>query len=50
MIDSEGWDSFPFELSGRDAFLYGRGTTDNKGPVLCALFAAIDIQKQCKYS
>jgi hypothetical protein len=41
----EGWASDPFTLAGRDGYLYGRGATDNKGPVLavaCAAAALLD--------
>ncbi|PWN19549.1 Zn-dependent exopeptidase [Microstroma glucosiphilum] len=31
---SSGWSSDPFTLSGRDGYLYARGASDNKGPVL----------------
>lgn len=31
----DGWDSDPFTLSVRNEKLYGRGSTDDKGPVLC---------------
>ncbi|KAJ1868644.1 hypothetical protein LPJ55_005856 [Coemansia sp. RSA 990] len=37
------WQSHPFELSGRDGYLYGRGVSDDKGPVLAALFAVADL-------
>ncbi|KZW01583.1 glutathione degradosome [Exidia glandulosa HHB12029] len=38
-----GWDSDPFTLSGRDGYLYGRGVTDNKGPILACATAASDL-------
>jgi nonspecific dipeptidase len=36
---SDGWDTEPFELTEKDGKLYGRGSTDNKGPVLAWLHA-----------
>ncbi|KAF5279099.1 hypothetical protein FQA39_LY05777 [Lamprigera yunnana] len=36
---NEGWNSEPFELTERDGKLYGRGASDDKGPVLCWLHA-----------
>lgn len=38
-LKSDGWDSEPFELVERDNKLYGRGATDDKGPVLGWLHA-----------
>ena len=32
--DTKAWESPPFILTGRDGFLYGRGASDNKGPLL----------------
>ena len=32
--NEQGWLSPPFELTGRNGYLYGRGVTDNKGPIL----------------
>lgn len=34
-VDAKGsWKSSPWTLSGRDGYLYGRGVSDNKGPIL----------------
>ncbi|CBQ72518.1 conserved hypothetical protein [Sporisorium reilianum SRZ2] len=39
-IAAEGsWASDPFTLDGRDGYLYGRGVSDNKGPILAAACA-----------
>lgn len=37
------WKSDPFSMHGRDGFLYGRGVSDNKGPILAALYAVADL-------
>ena len=41
-IDND-WNSDPWELTGRDGFLFGRGVSDDKGPVLASLFAAKEL-------
>ncbi|CAH0699065.1 unnamed protein product [Spodoptera exigua] len=38
-LKSDGWDTEPFELVERDGKLFGRGSTDDKGPVLGWLHA-----------
>lgn len=35
----DGWDTDPFVLTEIDSKLYGRGSTDDKGPVLCWIHA-----------
>ena len=34
-----GWDGDPFVMKEKDGFLYGRGTSDDKGPVVACLYA-----------
>ena len=40
---SEGWKSDPFVLTGQNGYLYGRGVTDDKGPVMSVAFAAASL-------
>ncbi|SPO26276.1 related to DUG2 - putative di- and tri-peptidase [Ustilago trichophora] len=48
-IAAEGsWTSDPFTLDGRDGYLYGRGVSDNKGPILaagCAVHQLLSTRK-----
>ena len=37
------WNANPFEMQGVNGYLYGRGVSDNKGPILAALYAAADL-------
>lgn len=37
------WYGDPFVLQPLSTFLYGRGVTDNKGPILAALYAVADL-------
>ncbi len=41
----EGWTVAPFELTEKDGKLYGRGTTDDKGPSVSALYALYAIKE-----
>ncbi len=41
----DGWETQPFEPVIRDGRMYGRGTGDDKGPALCALFAMRAIRE-----
>jgi acetylornithine deacetylase/succinyl-diaminopimelate desuccinylase-like protein len=36
----DGWDAAPFQFAASDGRYYGRGTTDDKGPALSALWGA----------
>ncbi len=37
------WIEDPFKMHGTNGYLYGRGVSDNKGPVLAAIYAVADI-------
>lgn len=39
------WANDPFTVNGTNGFLYGRGVSDNKGPILAALFAVTDLMQ-----
>ncbi|XP_032691198.1 cytosolic non-specific dipeptidase [Odontomachus brunneus] len=38
-LKEDGWDTDPFTLVENDGKLFGRGSTDDKGPVLCWIHA-----------
>lgn len=44
-VMAENWTSDPFTMVERDGYLYGRGTIDNKGPSVAALYALYAIRK-----
>jgi len=37
------WQTDPFKLEGKNGYLYGRGVSDNKGPIIAALYAVTDL-------
>lgn len=39
-VNPTGWDSDPFTLTKKDNKYFGRGTSDDKGPLLAAYYAA----------
>jgi di- and tripeptidase len=39
------WASDPFKLRPSNGFLYGRGVTDNKGPIIASMFAVAELAK-----
>ncbi|XP_013109891.2 cytosolic non-specific dipeptidase [Stomoxys calcitrans] len=44
-LKEDGWDTEPFVLTEKDGKLYGRGASDDKGPVLCWIHAIEAFQK-----
>ncbi|OAQ82419.1 beta-Ala-His dipeptidase [Purpureocillium lilacinum] len=42
------WASDPFTVKGTNGFLYGRGVSDNKGPIIAALYAVTDLMQAQK--
>lgn len=45
---SGSWDSPPWSLTGRDGYLYSRGVSDNKGPILATAQAASQLLSKGK--
>lgn len=37
------WKTDPFDMHGVNGYLYGRGVSDNKGPLLAALYATAEL-------
>ncbi|MHA2172869.1 MAG: M20/M25/M40 family metallo-hydrolase, partial [Candidatus Kariarchaeaceae archaeon] len=45
----DGWDTDPFDLTEKDGFLYGRGATDDKGPISSTLFAVKEMMEDGEF-
>jgi len=45
LLQEDGWDTEPFVLTEKDGKLFGRGSTDDKGPVLGWIHAIEAFQK-----
>lgn len=43
---NSAWNGDPFNLQPLNGFLYGRGVTDNKGPILAAIYAVAELVQQ----
>lgn len=43
--NQQKWKSDPYQLTSINGFLYGRGVSDNKGPILASLYAAADLAR-----
>lgn len=48
--DKECWSTNPFTLTARDGNLYARGVSDNKGPILAAIYAVADLHRKQELS
>lgn len=44
--DRPNWLTEPFHVHPANGFFYGRGVSDNKGPILAAIYAAADLAQQ----
>ena len=45
--DDQGkWKHNPFSLTGEGGYLYGRGISDNKGPIMAAIYAAHELANE----
>lgn len=42
------WKHDPFEMKNHDGYLYGRGTSDNKGPTLAMIYAIAELYNHNK--
>ena len=44
--EKTAWQTDPWKMQCIDGYLYGRGVTDDKGPIVAALFATKDLYEQ----
>ena len=43
----DGWNTDPYEMAIKDGKIYGRGTVDNKGPAIAAMYAMFCARDLC---
>lgn len=41
--DKCGWDFDPFTMTANDGFLFARGVSDNKGPILASIYSVAEL-------
>ena len=46
MPEGTGWTGDPFVMTEKDGFLYGRGVSDDKGPVVACLYAMKALKEE----
>lgn len=44
--EQQKWKHDPFDLTGEGGYLYGRGVSDNKGPIMAAIYAAHELANE----
>ena len=49
-LEDDGWTTPPFSPNIRDGKLFGRGSIDDKGPVVASLYAMKAIKDSCNIS
>ena len=49
-LKEDGWTTPPFSPEVRDGKLFGRGSIDDKGPVIASLYAMKAVKDSCKIS
>ena len=49
-LEEDGWTTPPFSPEVRDGKLFGRGSIDDKGPVIASLYAMKAVKDSCKLS
>ncbi|GAB7365298.1 hypothetical protein MBLNU230_g6379t1 [Neophaeotheca triangularis] len=45
-VGVDRWRTDPFVMEGIDGYCYGRGTSDNKGPIMAAIFACGELKSE----
>lgn len=45
-VVKKNWVTPPFALTGSNGYLYGRGASDNKGPIIATILAAADLYRK----